>query len=211
MRIICDNEDFLAADKPAGLASIPERSGPGVPCALTELEAQLGRKLFVIHRLDKAASGAILFAKNAHAHRLICALFARREVSKRYTVLVCGLPEPPSGKINLPLRSFGSGRTAVDHARGKPSLTAYSTIRRFERCALMDARIITGRRHQIRAHFYAIGHPVAGDLRYGDRAAQSAFPRLMLHSREIAFNFKGAPVAITAPAPEEFELAAATF
>jgi len=202
MQIIFEDSDFIAADKPTGISSIQERLAG--PCALSLAEAAAGQKLFIVHRIDKAVSGAIIFAKNAEAHRRICGIFERREVSKHYTALLHGIPEPPDGEINMPLRVFGSGRTAVDLERGKPSLTKYATLSRFRYHTLADVRIITGRRHQIRAHFYAIGHPVAGDLRYGDKAAQSLFPRLMLHSTEIAFSDEGEQIKIAAPLPELF-------
>jgi len=202
--IIYEDADFAAINKPAGISSIPERD-LAVPCALSLLEAQLGQKMFMVHRLDKGVSGALLFAKTAQAHRAINALFERRAVSKTYRALVHGILESDSGEINLPLRQFGSGRTGVDMEHGKPSLTRYELLERLKFHTLLDIRTITGRRHQIRAHLYAIGHPIAGHLRYGDRTQQSRYPRLLLHSREIVFELKpGAPIKIAAPLPEGF-------
>lgn len=203
MDILLNDARAVAVNKPSGIASIPERVPQ--PCVLRELEAQLGMKLYVIHRLDKGASGVILFAKDPQYHRQFCLAFERRQVTKIYTALVIGVPQPRGGVINRPLHIFGSGRVAVNEEKGKPSETRYETLRVCGNCALVQARIMTGRKHQIRAHFYSIGNPLAGDEKYGEKSKTEQFPRLMLHSTRLALSLPdGYSIDITAPLKEDF-------
>lgn len=204
MEILFETEDVLVVNKPEGLASIPERDPAQASLLAAISEARPG-KLYVVHRIDKEASGVIVFAKNAAAHRWLNEQFRCREVEKAYMVLVHGVMREAGGTIERPLRQFGSGRMGVDFERGKPSVTEYWVLERFDAHSLVRACPHTGRRHQIRVHLYSIGHPVVGDRRYGDRAAARAFPRLMLHAHRIAFRLpSGEAVAVEAPVPESF-------
>ena len=202
IHLLLETPDILAVDKPEGLASIHEQ---GKDCLLTLLSAQFPEKLYVVHRLDKEVSGAILFARNAAAHKFLAQQFSEHTVDKTYIALAHGVIERESGVIDSPLREFGSGRVSVDAERGKPSRTEFRVIERLESYTLIEAHPRTGRRHQIRAHLYSIGHPLAGDLHYGDKAVQSQFPRLMLHSQRVTFRLpSGEPVTVEAPTPASF-------
>lgn len=204
--ILFENQDFLAVNKPEGLASIPERSKEK-DSLLSLLSSMFPSKLYVVHRLDKEASGVILFAKNASAHKVMSERFSSREVRKTYSILVHGSITAAEGTIEKPLRQFGSGRMGVDASRGKESTTEFRVLERFSSYTLAEAHPLTGRRHQIRVHFYSIGHPVVGDLRYGDKALQELYPRLMLHAQRIECRLpSGHGLNIEAPIPESFEL-----
>ncbi len=207
------DELLVVADKPAGLASVAERD-PSRDCLRARLERQLGTRLWAVHRLDKDASGAIVFARDAASHRRLSLAFERHEVSKTYLALVHGVPAEASGEIDLPLRAFGSGRTGVDRERGKPSLTRWTLVRRVPRSApggpvgqgafaLLEVRLVTGRRHQIRAHLNAVGHPVAGDLLYGDRRRPACVPRLLLHAARLELPRHAAHPAVPLTAPPD--------
>lgn len=199
------NDDIVAVNKPEGMATIPERRPTG-DSLLDRLTAQLGERLYVVHRLDKDASGIVLMARHAQAHRCLNDQFATREVEKAYLALVHGRPPLADGTIDLPLRPYGSGRMGVDRRRGKPSVTHYRVLDRGDHVSLLDVHPRTGRRHQIRVHLYAAGHPLVGDRRYGDIAAQRAFARLMLHARQVACRLpSGAPIRISAPPPPSFQ------
>lgn len=201
--ILFENEDVLAVDKPEGLASIPE-GVRGTETLLSALQERYSHKLFIAHRLDKEVSGVILFAKNAGAHKHLNDQFSGRDVRKTYVALAHGAIKG-TGMIDKPLREFGSGRMGIDAGRGKPSITEFQAIKRLGDYTLLQAHPLTGRRHQIRVHFYSIGHPIVGDSRYGERAVQSTFPRLMLHAQEIAFKLPSdKEVTIEAPMPESF-------
>lgn len=205
--VLYEDGRLLAVEKPAGVPVIPERLGTGSLRA--ELEAALGRKLYVVHRLDRETSGVLVFAKDAAAHAYLNARFEEREVSKRYLAVALGRLPDGAGTIDAPIRQFGSGRMGVDRETGKPSLTRYELRSAGagpdSPVSVLDVFPVTGRRHQIRVHLYSIGHPVAGDRLYGERTLQERFPRLMLHAAEIAFTGPdGVPVRVCSPAPEEF-------
>ncbi|MFA4835370.1 MAG: RluA family pseudouridine synthase [Dehalococcoidia bacterium] len=199
-----ENEDLIAVDKPEGLASIPEGT-KGKETLLSLLQEQFTEKLYVVHRLGKLASGVIVFAKNADAHRYLNGQFSDRAVTRTYLAVTHGVLKRASGTINKPLREFGSGRMGFDHRQGKPSITKFQVMNRFGDCTLVKAHPLTGTRHQIRVHLYNIGHPIAGDTLYGDKEAQGGFPRLMLHAQEIMFRLpSGEEVRIISPIPASF-------
>jgi tRNA pseudouridine32 synthase/23S rRNA pseudouridine746 synthase len=185
--ILYENDDFIAVDKPIGLASIPERDR-GKISLLKLLSEARHQKFFVVHRLDKQVSGVILFAKTAETHRYLNELFEQRNIHKTYLAIVHGLIEEDSGTIDKPLRRFGSGRMGEDPGKGKPCLTQYTVEKRCSGYTRVNVYPQTGRKHQIRAHFFSIGHPIVGDTIYGDKSFQKKYPRLMLHALAIRFS-----------------------
>lgn len=203
IRVLFENGDLLAVNKPEGVISIAEADKGGL---LELLENVFAGKLYPVHRLDRGASGVIVFAKSADAHRYLNGQFDRREVRKTYLALVHGVVTVNRGSINAPIREFGSGRMGVDPRRGKPSSTEWKVAEKLPAATLIRVQPATGRRHQIRVHLYHIGHPIVGDLKYGDRALQERFPRLMLHALEIEFALpSGERVTVEAPVPSSFE------
>ncbi|MGQ9631805.1 MAG: RluA family pseudouridine synthase [bacterium] len=204
--ILFEDDDILAVNKPEGLASIPERDKYQV-CLLSLLSNSLQKRLYVVHRIDKEVSGVLLFAKNEMAHKYLNDQFRNRSIHKTYVALTHGVIERNSGTIDKPIRQFGSGRMGVDMIRGKKSISTFQVAKRFKSYTLVNAMPVTGRRHQLRVHFYSIGHPIVGDLRYGDKRTQSRFPRLMLHAQRIEFRLpSGEELAIEAPPPESFDM-----
>ena len=202
--ILFENDDIIAVNKPEGTASIPERAKEK-ESVLSLLSPAFPQKLYVVHRLDKEASGVLIFARNAAAHKYLNAQFSGRTIRKIYVALTHGVIKDDSGVIDKPLRQFGSGRTGVDIRRGKSSATEFGVTKRFDAHTLIDVHTLTGRRHQIRAHLYSIGHPIVGDLHYGDKALQRTFTRLMLHAQKITLQLpSGDQVTIEAPIPESF-------
>ncbi|MDE2038638.1 MAG: RNA pseudouridine synthase [Elusimicrobia bacterium] len=197
-RIVFEDGEIVACDKPAGQPSIPAR-GALPPALSSALERALGRKLFVVHRLDRDASGLIVFAKTAAAHARLCAAFAGRKASKSYLALVEGTVSA-EGRVDSCLRQFGSGRMGIDE-RGKPSLTLYRPRRGGRGCSLLRASPVTGRRHQLRVHFWSIGHPILGDRLYGRPRPVGGAPRLMLHA--CSLSLEGLP-PLACPPGEDF-------
>jgi tRNA pseudouridine32 synthase / 23S rRNA pseudouridine746 synthase len=184
--VLFENDDLIAVDKPERLSSIPERN-PAKVSLLKLLADARKQKLYVVHRLDKQVSGVILFAKNAETHRYLNQLFEQRRIQKTYLALVHGVIGQGSAVIAAPLRRFGSGRMGVDQQKGKPCVTEFKVERRFPDYTLVKAYPLTGRKHQIRAHFFNIGHAIVGDTLYGDRSLQKRYPRLMLHALTLRF------------------------
>lgn len=137
--------------------------------------------------MDKEVSGVIIFAKNKFTHKFLNEQFQNRTIIKHYTALVHGSMKIKNGIIDKPIHEFGSGRMGVDESRGKPSYTEFKVLKESDSLTFLDLHPTTGRRHQLRVHLYSIGHPIAGDLRYGEKTIQQEFPRLMLHARSISF------------------------
>ncbi len=199
--VLFENEEIIAVDKPEKLSSIPERNREKISL-LKILSDHFQRKFFVVHRLDKQVSGVILFAKNPETHRYLNLQFEQRKVHKTYLALVHGTIEENFGVIEAPLRRFGSGRMGEDRTRGKPCRTEFSVMDRFADYTLVRVDPLTGRKHQIRAHFFNLGHPIVGDTLYGDKSLQKTFPRLMLHALRVQF-LSPAGVEIRIESPSE--------
>ena len=191
----------LVADKPSGLLAVPGRTEPD--CLAARVQTRFADAL-VVHRLDMATSGLTLFARGAHAQRVLSGAFARREVRKRYVAVVAGRIEADHGEIDLPLIADWPNRPLqkIDHALGKPSLTRWRVLAREadpERTRV-ELEPVTGRAHQLRVHLLAIGHPIVGDALY---APQHGAERLLLHASELRFThpLSGTPIALASPAP----------
>ncbi len=183
-QVIYENKNILAIEKPEGIATIPgfDTSGDNVYNRLKETGY---KELFVVHRLDKAVSGILIFAKNKKFHRYLNTLFEKRLITKHYLAIVSGFLDKKTGIIDAPIRRYGSGRMGVDFKKGKQSLTRYKVILSTRDWSLLMVSPVTGRRHQIRVHLYHIGHPVIGDPLYGNIKKNLSYPRLMLHAHRI--------------------------
>jgi tRNA pseudouridine32 synthase/23S rRNA pseudouridine746 synthase len=179
------DESLLAIDKPAGMLSVPGRGDAGRDCVATRVQAVVTDAL-VVHRLDQATSGVMLFGRGALAQRALSIAFAERRVAKRYEAIVHGLVGDNSGEIDLPLLTDWPNRPRqmVDRERGKPSLTRWHVLSRDLASSTTRLRLepVTGRSHQLRVHLAAIGHAIVGDTLY---APAVTAPRLMLHACEL--------------------------
>jgi tRNA pseudouridine32 synthase / 23S rRNA pseudouridine746 synthase len=201
--VLFEDDDIAAVYKPEGVVSIPGR-GPAEPTMIDLVSEHFSQKMFVVHRLDKEVSGVMLFAKNAAAHKNINAQFFNRSIRKSYLLLALGRFDKDYYSVNKSIREFGSGRMGVDELRGKPSVTDFSAVDRNDRVTLALAFPKTGRRHQIRVHSYGIGHPIAGDMHYGDKTQQQGYARLMLHALSISFGCSSGNKTIVCPPPVSF-------
>ena len=204
IHLLHEDAHLLAVSKPSGQVVIPGRGDlPGEPL-VAELEKHTGEKVYVVHRLDRGASGVVLFAKNPKAHRFLSLQFENREVAKTYQVLAQGTIDH-GDRIDQPLRAFGSGRMGV-HPDGKPSATEFEVRELLKGATLLDVKPLTGRRHQIRVHFFSIGHPVMGDPLYGKDRPVGGVLRLMLHAQSLEFRHpSGTKLALRTDPPQDFE------
>jgi RluA family pseudouridine synthase len=203
--VIFIDDQLLAVDKPAGLATLVEGWKPDDPYLLAILE-QIFNPLWVVHRLDKETSGVIVFARTAEAHRSLNLQFDRRQIEKIYLAFVRGNPEWEQRHVRLPLRPNGDRRhrTLIDPKRGKPSSTDLVILERFTGFSLIRAIPHTGRTHQIRAHLSAIGFPIVGDQLYGRTEIQNV-KRLGLHAASIKLYHpaSGIETIFEAPLPDD--------
>lgn len=201
--IVFEDDRLIAVAKPSGQLVIPGRGDDNSELLLEAVGRHLGSKPLLVHRIDRGTSGIVLFAKDADAQRKISFHFENRKIEKVYTAAVLGEVEG-DGTIDSPLKVFGSGRTGIDPA-GKPSVTHYKIIERLNGATLLEVRIETGRRHQIRVHLNSIGHPILGDTRYGSDRPVGGAARLMLHAKVLALpGFSKRPLRFEAPLPSDF-------
>ena len=167
LRVLHEGAGLLVVAKPAGVLVIPGR-GVGEVSLRERLEKQLGRKVFVVHRLDRDTSGVLVFALDAERHRALSQAFEAGQVRKRYRALVEGRVDAPQ-LVDAALVPARKGRMRVARAgeQGKPSRTRIRPVESFARASLVEAEPLTGRTHQIRVHLLALGHPLLVDHQYG--------------------------------------------
>lgn len=215
--VVYADDDLLVVDKPPGLVVHPG-AGHGTGTLVQGLLARYPEiatvgepdRPGIVHRLDKDTSGLLLVARTPEAHAALSAMLAAREVQRRYTTLVWGHPESPSGLIDAPIgRSPREPTKMAVTARGKEARTRYEVARTFDEpveVALLDCRLETGRTHQIRVHLSAIGHPVVGDDRYRGARAALVAPRMVLHAASLELDHPTRPgeaLAFSSPLPAD--------
>ncbi|HHQ14305.1 MAG TPA: RluA family pseudouridine synthase [Chromatiales bacterium] len=196
-RIVYEDRDVLVLDKPAGLAV---HGGSGVSFGAIELLRKLRpehEQLELVHRLDRDTSGCLLFARRRSALRRLHAQFREGEVRKEYIALLCGRLRGQERFIDRPLsvhrRRGGERHVQVDPEHGKPARSRFTPRRRYASATVVDVVIETGRTHQIRVHAADLGHPVAGDTRYGGEVSERlarrlGLERLFLHAGALTFD-----------------------
>ena len=214
LRVIYEDEDLLAIDKPVGMVVHPgagTRQGTLVH-ALLGLEKELSdlggqERPGIVHRLDKETSGILLIAKNNNAHHKLSSQLASRTIQKEYLAVVEGVVEYVQGQIREPLGRDPRHRTRMAVRRddqAREALTEYEVIERFRYSTFLKVHPVTGRTHQIRVHLKHIGHPVLGDALYGRKEVAS---RLALHAAKITLDQPTSKKRFTLEAslPEDFK------
>ncbi len=216
MDILHIDEAIVVLNKPAGLPVLPDGWDANAPYLVQALKEQLGhppdstKSIWIVHRLDKSTSGVMVFARTAQAHRDLNQQFEQHEAGKVYRAILQGVPDWEEKTAEYPLRvNVGhKHRTAVDPRGGKPTETRFRVLERYASNALVEAQLMTGRTHQIRAHAYALGHPLLGDVLYGaDSTDLIARPALHSYTLTITHPQSGQRETYTAPYPEDFQKA----
>lgn len=181
--IYCD-ESLLVVNKPAGLLSVPGRGADKQDCLSARIQ-QVFPDALVVHRLDMATSGLLIFARGDAIQRRLSEMFRERLVSKRYVAVVAGVLEEDNGQIDLPIGADWPNRPRqkIDTTQGRHSLTRYRVLTRNAETTRLELEPVTGRTHQLRVHMMAAGHPIIGDTLYDGRTAE----RLMLHAHMLNF------------------------
>ena len=214
-RILFEDDLMIVLNKPSGMA-VHGGSGVsyGVIEALREMRPE-AKSLELVHRLDRDTSGCLILAKKRSALKSLHEQFRDDQVKKTYSALLAGVWAKHRWMVDAPLQKnvLKSGERLVKVARdGKPAVTEFRRIAKYQSATLVDASPITGRTHQIRVHAQHMGHPLAGDERYGEAEMNKAFKlqglkRLFLHSRETTLKHPGTGKMMTFKAPLDEDLA----
>jgi 23S rRNA pseudouridine1911/1915/1917 synthase len=210
IKIIYEDDAVIVTEKPPGLLTIASETEK-TKTAYYQLNEYLkqrvsgaGERIFIVHRLDRDTSGLIVFAKNEAVKRMLQGTW--NEVEKRYYAIVEGTPVKKQGEIRSHLRETKSLRVySGRHSdEAKNAITKYQVIRQSKGYALLDILLVTGRKNQIRVHLADIGHPVAGDEKYG--AQTDPLKRLGLHAYLLSFKHPttGNSMRFKSEMPERF-------
>lgn len=218
LQVLYEDNFIIAVNKPSGITTIPGNDQPREKSLVGMIEKYAGQKIFVVHRLDRETSGVIVFAKTPQAHKNLNLQFDRQEVVKRYAAMVEGVCGFEEKEINIPVsKSKSRSRKPALSSKGLEAITRLKVLKRYDKYSLLEVVPVTGKRHQIRLHLKAIGHPLAFDRLYGRKdplplSEISGDPddgiflaRMPLHAKRISFLHPetGAEISIEAPLPEE--------
>ena len=224
-KIIYEDKNFLAVDKPCGMQVHKADSSD---TEFTLADWLIGRYPYlenvgdepslrpgIVHRLDKLTSGVMVVAKNQEYFRYLKSLFQGRQVKKIYIAVVYGEVKTKEGMIDSPIgiKSGSVKRSVHSEKMVKEAVTHYKVRKIMEtgsgvKFSLMELMPLTGRTHQIRVHLASIGHPVVGDPLYGKRKGEipGIYPRMMLHSLSIEFPAtQGRRIKIESEPPGDFK------
>ncbi len=215
--IIFENDDLLVVNKPAGMVVHPaagHAQGTLVNAVLGHAPDLDGvgdaQRPGIVHRLDRDTSGLIVVAKNDAAHRELQRQFKDHEVEKVYLALVDGHLPTPTGRIEAAIGRDLRDRkrmAVVSERQGRPAVTEYHVLEKFPAHTLLEARLLTGRTHQLRLHFAYLKCPIVGDTVYGRRTPSLPIERQCLHAARLTLKLPGGGKARTFEAPLPDDLA----
>ena len=216
LRIVFEDDDLIVLDKPAGLLSVPLDVREAAASIFEQVEDHLRRsgkrRPLVVHRIDRDTSGLVVFGKHAAAQRQLKNQFRRREPERIYWAVVYGCPDPPSGtwrdRLVWDERASIQKETGRNDPNGLDAIADYRVVERFATTSLVEVRLETGKRNQIRIQARLRGHTLVGEKRYvfgPDNLRPLAFPRHALHAYRLAFRHPsdGRLLRFEAPVPDD--------
>lgn len=229
IEIVATHEHFFIINKPANLlvhqTEVPTSDPTVVDWLLSNhhelIDVGSIERPGIVHRLDKETSGLLVISRTNYAHMIFGEMFKKRTISKSYLAMVHGHP-PASGSIDLSIGRHPTQRKKMttflpdnsalsttkatnirNHTSIRNAITHYTVKKYFADCSLVEVHPVTGRTHQIRVHFEAIGHPLVGDYLYG--TPSKLINRHALHAASLSFNFQDTPFHFTKDVPDDFK------
>jgi 23S rRNA pseudouridine1911/1915/1917 synthase len=193
--IVYEDDALLVINKPAGMVVHPgsgNYSGTLVNALLFHCDNLSGingvLRPGIVHRIDKDTTGLLMVAKDEETHRHLAAQLKAHTINRKYTALVRGVIEEDEGTVHAPIGRHPTKRKkmAVVARNSRKAVTHFTVLKRYPGYTLVEARLETGRTHQIRVHMNYIGHPVVGDSKYG-REGELGSKSLMLHAAVLGF------------------------
>src|SRR5262245_2505190 len=216
LRIVFEDDDLIVLDKPPGLLSVPLEVREAAGSIFEQVEEHLRRtgkrRPRVVHRIDRDTSGLVIFGKHAGAQRQLKEQFRRREPERIYWAVVYGCPDPASGtwrdRLVWDERALIQKETHPNDPSGLDAIAHFRVVERFATTSLVEVRLETGKRNQIRIQARLRGHTLVGERRYvfgPDNLRPLAFPRQALHAYRLAFRHPadGRPLQFEAPVPDD--------
>ncbi len=198
--VIHEHPDFLIINKPAGLIvhkPSHNHTGPTLVDWLIQHFKEISNvgaydRPGIVHRLDQYTSGLMIIPRTNYAHTIIGNMFRDRTINKEYLAVVEGHPEP-TGTIDFSISRDPRRRNRMTYKRlnGRSATTHYKVLEYYQNAALVNIKPVTGRTHQIRVHFSAIGHPIVGDTIYGTKSKY--IKRQALHAHAVSFVYQDTP------------------
>lgn len=216
IEIIYEDEDLAVVNKPQGMVVHPAAgnySGTLVNALLARCSSLSSIngviRPGIVHRIDKDTSGVLVVAKNDNAHRKLSEQIKNHTVKRAYTALVEGIIKEDNGTINKPIgrHPIERKKMAILSKNGREAITHFQVLERFKDFTLIEARLETGRTHQIRVHMASIGHPLVGDPVYGHKKQRFKLRGQALHAKTLGFIHPRTEeyMEFSAPLPEYFE------
>ena len=218
LEIVFEDDDLLVVNKPAGILSVPLERKSDVPSVYEQIEDRFRshgkRRPFVVHRIDQDTSGLVVFAKHAEAQQRLKTQFARREPQRIYLAVVYGHPDPPAGiwhdRLVWDTRALIQKETHPRDPKGTEAISEYRVLESFRDTSLIEVRLRTGRRNQIRIQARLRGHTLVGEERYvygPDTLRAIPFGRQALHAYRLRCTHPadGSTLTFEAPPPADFQ------
>jgi 23S rRNA pseudouridine1911/1915/1917 synthase len=219
LEILYEDDDLIVIDKPPGLLAVPLERKSDAESVFDQIARHLRshrtRRPFTVHRIDRDTSGVVVFAKHAAAQAALKQQFLRHEPERVYQAIVYGHPTPPSGTWRDTLvwdqRSLIQKQTHPRDPRGKEAISEYRTVERYRDASLLEIRLVTGKRNQIRIQARLRGHTLVGEQRYVFGPAELRpieFGRQALHAARLVLKHPatGRPLTFEAPLPRDMRV-----
>jgi 23S rRNA pseudouridine1911/1915/1917 synthase len=218
LRIVYEDDAIFVLDKPAGLLAVPLPRHGDAPSVLSQLRDHLrahrAHQPFVVHRIDRDTSGLVVFARDALAQQRLKTQFKRRSAQRVYRAVVYGHPDPPAGtwrdRLVWDQTALIQKETHPHDPRGADAVSHYQTLERFAAASLIEVRLETGKRNQIRLQARLRGHTLVGERRYvygPDQLRPITFERQALHAFRLGFEHpvSGQALEFEAPLPADLQ------